>query len=129
MKHQSAYFEDDYTACGDVDETPELPGVHIEYRPLNHIQTVSCVETISKASPNGLVAVTDVLLKMCVKHLVKWDLAKLNGTIVDCHDVEELKKVAPQIIDKVIGIIRGDRQSTLNPSDEEKKARELLKNC
>lgn len=118
-----AYYEQDYTRENIIPETELLPEIKFVYKPINIIQGANFTDKIIKS--NGIQGSADVTLELLSQHLVSWDLAKTDGTIVNCNDVKSLSRVDNRVILKIASIIRGDRST---PEEDTKIIEKELKN-
>ena len=122
-KQKVAYYEADYTQECVIPETEDFPEISFTYRPLNMVQTANLTDLVIKDA--SVVGAANANLEMVGKHLVQWNLLKPGGAVVDFRKMQELHKIDPSIMDKVIRAIRGDSKG---PTEDAKEVGEELKN-
>ncbi len=116
------YFGDEYVVSAKIAFGNGFPDVNLKYKPLNIFQSSQLADSVMKL--RGIEGAMAANTEMMSKHLVEWDVKKPDGSAVDPHNPEELRKMSPKLLTRVGNLIRGD-SSTL-----EQDARELdsLKN-
>ena len=109
-----AYISDDYTEKGVLEENEVNPRVEFIFKPLNFIQSANMTDEVigSKGS-------AEVGIKLIGKHVVSWDIAKPDGSIVNPKDAADVRRIAPEVLNKILSAIRGD---TYNLVDDAKAA-------
>jgi hypothetical protein len=118
------YYNTDYSKTGVFEETKELPRVEFVYKPMTMGQSAAFTSAIIKNK--DLLETIEESLRMLVKHLVSWDLLTPDGSLVPIQ-LDEVKKVAPKIIDYITDCIKGDNDKIIElakDSEELKKAYE-----
>ena len=99
------------------------PALNFKYKPMNVIQAAKFTDDIM--ATKTMEATVEVTLTLISKHMVKWDLAKPDGAVVDCKNTKELRKMDYTIMDLIAKVIRDDEEDTM---DGAQKAKELVKN-
>lgn len=110
------YYEDSYTRSVTLPETPFFPEINFTYRPLNMVQTARLTDEI--LSDKSVEVATEANLKMLGRHIVDWDLRKPSGDKINPENVAELKKCDPSVVNKIVGIIRGDKKAAFEDVKE-----------
>jgi len=62
---------------------------------------------------------------MLTSHIVDWNLTKPDGNKVDFKNVAEMRRVDTFVMNKIIGIVKGDKQTT---AEDLKALEEAAKN-
>lgn len=117
------YYEEDYIEVAVITETEEFPEINFKFKPLNMYQSSKLTDQVIKGK--SVEGATLATLQMLSKHLVEWDAKKSDGSVINFRDVNELKKVAPFIMNKIARKVRKDKSS---PEDDIKAIAEELKN-
>jgi hypothetical protein len=84
-----------------------LPEVAYAYRPLTMRQIADYDDQLNKASNPEAVAA--VVCRFLAAHLVEWDVAKPDGSPVDCSDVREIGRVDHNLLTGLMQRIRDSR--------------------
>lgn len=121
--NKTVYYDKDYTRTIELKEAEHYPKVVFTFKPLNIIDVAEVTDKImEKATVAGA---AEVNVEMISRQLVKWDLKKPNGTTIDFRKIDELKRLDTVVLNKIIGIIRGDMKT---PEDDYKDLQAELKN-
>jgi hypothetical protein len=106
---QSIYFDADYTESVVVKATARTPEFSFTYKPLNVYQASLLTDQVIVAKKYEGVMLAN--LELIANHIIKCNLVKPNGALIDMNNVEELKKMSPKVIDLILKEIRKDNST------------------
>lgn len=118
-----AYYDDSYIRTATIPENETLPQVKFTYKPLNMVQAAVLTDAIIKN--NSVANIAKLSRELICKHVVDWDLYKMDGSKVELIP-EELEKIDPILANKIAANIRGDRNDfeDINRMTNEEKFQE-----
>jgi hypothetical protein len=119
-----AFFEDDLVLSGKVPEQDYFPAVNFTFKPLTVLETAKLSDTVITKGLSVEKA-TEENLRVLATKLVSWDLTDKNDNIVDFTKIENLRRVAPSVMNGIIGRVRGDFGT---PEDDVMSLQDELKN-
>ncbi len=116
------YYSDDYVRTEVISFGHGFPDVTIKFKPINLVQSSNLTDEVIRLE--GVKGATEANLAMLAKHIVEWDVVKLDGSAVDPHDVRELGKISPKLMTRISNMVRGDTSN----AEQDAKEVESLKN-
>lgn len=121
--NRDLYFDEDYTITREIPAMQGYPALKFTFRPLNVIQAAKFTDDVM--ATKTMEATVEVTLSLISKHMVEWDLAKPDGSVVDFKNAKELRRMDYTIMDVVAKNVRDDNEDTI---DGAQKAKDAVKN-
>ncbi|MBW8002623.1 MAG: hypothetical protein FVQ80_11480 [Planctomycetes bacterium] len=121
--NRDLYFDDEYTITREIPAMKGYPALNFTFRPLNVIQAAKFTDDVM--ATKSMEATVEVTLALVSKHLVKWDLSKPDGSVVDFKNTKELRRMDYTIMDVIAKNVRDDNEDTM---DGAQKAKDAVKN-
>ncbi len=117
------YFDEDYTVTREIPAMKGYPALTFTFKPLNVIQAAKFTDAVM--ATKTMEQTVEATLALVSKHMVKWDLAKPDGSVVDHKNVKELRRMDYTIMDIIAKNVRDDAEDTM---DGAQKAKDAVKN-
>ena len=118
--NRDVYFDSDYDVTREIPAMRGYPAIKFTFKPLNVIQAAKFTDEVIKTKT--MVGTIEATLALISKHMVSWDLAKPDGSIINYKDVNELKRMDYNIMDLIAKNVRDDTADTLDGAQVAKDA-------